>query len=257
MLKNQAQKLIEQFTQFRQDLYDCFDARPDTVMDLLDALASNTSARSTVELSLNPLFRRDYSALYKAISQSSASRRAEPGATDPAKSDDSSPEDSLEQLLTVLAQVVPAPKTRPYLLLGLDATPNPRPYARTLGDRTFIYQPNPIKGNKPINIGHPYSILSVLPEKSPAQPGTWVIPLSASRVESQQTEREVGTKQINKLLNHPAFSDPNQFYVLVVDSGYSARPFLSEQGQQENLVTVARVRSNRVFYQSPNRERGS
>ncbi len=42
MLKNQSQKLIEQLTQFRQDLYDCFDARPDTVMDLLDALASNT-----------------------------------------------------------------------------------------------------------------------------------------------------------------------------------------------------------------------
>ena len=37
----------------------------------------------------------------------------------------------------------------------------------------------------------------------------------------------------------------------VVDSGYSARPFLCEQAQHENLVTVVRVRSNRVFYQSP------
>ncbi len=69
MLKNQTQKLIEQLTQFRQDLYDCFDPRQDTVMDLLDALASNISARTTVELSLNPLFRRDYSALYKAQKQ--------------------------------------------------------------------------------------------------------------------------------------------------------------------------------------------
>ena len=42
MLKNQTQKLIEQLTQFRQDLYDCFDVRQNTVMDLLDALASNT-----------------------------------------------------------------------------------------------------------------------------------------------------------------------------------------------------------------------
>ena len=72
-----------------------------------------------MELSLNPLFRRDYSALYKAIASALA--------TDPAEEDDSSPEDSLEQLLTALAQVVPAPKTRPYLLLGLDGTPNPRP----------------------------------------------------------------------------------------------------------------------------------
>ena len=164
---------------------------------------------------------------------------------------DSSPSDSDEQLLTALAQVIPPPQARPYLLLGLDATPNPRPYARTLSDRTFIYQPNPIKGNKPINIGHPYSILSVLPEKNPEQSETWVIPLSAVRVESEQTEREVGSQQINELLNHSAFSDLEQLYVLVVDSGYSARPFLCEQEQHKNLVTVARVRSNRVFYQSP------
>ncbi len=99
MLKNQTQKLIKQLTQFRQDLYDCFDARQDTVMDLLDALASNISARTPVELSLNPLFRRDYSALYKAI--------AEAFSTDPWEEDDSSPSDSVEQLLTALAQVIP------------------------------------------------------------------------------------------------------------------------------------------------------
>jgi len=37
-------------------------------MELLDALA-NVSTRSVVELSLSPLFRRDYSALFKAIRQ--------------------------------------------------------------------------------------------------------------------------------------------------------------------------------------------
>ncbi len=42
MLKNPTQKLLKQLTQFRQALYDCFDARQDTVMDLLDANASNT-----------------------------------------------------------------------------------------------------------------------------------------------------------------------------------------------------------------------
>ena len=196
-----------------------------------------------MELSLNPLFRRDYSALYKAIAEAFAHDRPE--------SEASSTEAPVEPLLKALVQVIPPPQARPYLLLGLDGTPHPRPYALTLEDRTFIYQPNIIRGNKPINIGHPYSILSVLPEKNPHQPETWVIPLSAVRVESEQTEREVGTQQINGLLNHPAFSDPNQFYVLVVDSSYSARPFLCEQGQHENLVTVARVRSNRVFYQSP------
>ena len=118
MPSNLTNELIEKFTRFRQDLYDCFDARQDTVMDLLDALSSNNSARSTVELSLNPLFRRDYSALYKAIEEAFAQ--------DLPQSDDSSTEAPVEPLLTALAQVIPAPQARPYLVLGLDATPNPR-----------------------------------------------------------------------------------------------------------------------------------
>nr|MDJ0597204.1 transposase [Pleurocapsa sp. MO_226.B13] len=35
------------------------------------------------------------------------------------------------------------------------------------------------------------------------------------------------------------------------DSDYSAKTFLAEQSQHPNLVVVTRVRSNRVFYQSP------
>ena len=79
----------------------------------------------------------------------------------------------------------------------------------------------------------------------------WVIPLSGVRVESSSSAREVGSAQIDRLLNHPAFSEPGLFYLLVVDSGYSVRPFLCQQVAHENLVTVARVRSNRVFYQLP------
>ncbi len=43
----------------------------------------------------------------------------------------------------------------------------------------------------------------------------------------------------------------NHRSVVVVDSDYSAKTFLSEQSQHPNLVVVTRVRSNRVFYQSP------
>lgn len=39
--------------------------------------------------------------------------------------------------------------------------------------------------------------------------------------------------------------------MLAVDNGYSPCPFLGQQVQHKNLVTVVRVRSNRVFYQSP------
>ncbi len=36
-------------------------------MDLVDAIAANTTARSPVELCLSTLFTREYSALYKGI----------------------------------------------------------------------------------------------------------------------------------------------------------------------------------------------
>jgi len=61
-------ELIRQSQQFRSCLYEWFDSYADTLMELLDALR-NVSTRSVVELSLSPLFRRDYSALFKAIRQ--------------------------------------------------------------------------------------------------------------------------------------------------------------------------------------------
>lgn len=60
-------ELTRQFQNFRQNLYDSFEHCCDSVMDLLDALSGNDRATSVAELSLNPLFRRGYSSLYKAI----------------------------------------------------------------------------------------------------------------------------------------------------------------------------------------------
>ena len=60
-------ELTRQFQNFRQNLYDSFEHCCDSVMDLLDALSGNDRANSVAELSLDPLFRRGYSSLYKAI----------------------------------------------------------------------------------------------------------------------------------------------------------------------------------------------
>lgn len=60
-------ELTRQFQNFRQNLYDSLEHYCDSAMDLLDALSGNDGANSVAELSLNPLFRRGYSSLYKAI----------------------------------------------------------------------------------------------------------------------------------------------------------------------------------------------
>lgn len=58
-----------QIKQFRQEVYQNFNKRADTLMDLLDALSSNTSAHTVVELSLNPAFRCEYSSLFTALEE--------------------------------------------------------------------------------------------------------------------------------------------------------------------------------------------
>ena len=63
-------------------------------------------------------------------------------------------------------------------LFQIDATPYPRPYSATLPDKTFIHYPNPIKGNKPISIGHTYSVVCALPERTETGNVPWSIFLS-------------------------------------------------------------------------------
>jgi hypothetical protein len=58
-----------QLKQFRQELYQNFTNRADTLLELVDALCSNPTATSVVELSQTGCFRRSYSSLFKAIDE--------------------------------------------------------------------------------------------------------------------------------------------------------------------------------------------
>ena len=140
---------MTQLEQFRQAMYDNVVRSVDASMDLVDALSANTTARSVVELSLNSPFRRCYGSVYSAIQGFFQS--------DPYSSIPNQRRVYDKKLLDVLAPHLPKPSQRPFRLFGLDVTPLPRPYARTLEDRSFVYQPNTIRGNKPVAIGHQYS----------------------------------------------------------------------------------------------------
>ncbi len=140
-----SQKLsrdIQDFYQWRSQLYNALGSRRSEVMELLDSLSSNFQASSVVELSLNPLFRRDYNSLYKGIQDFLPT----PNHPDYQK--------AVDGLFSVVSTTVPEPVNRQFYLFGVDVTPYPRPYSATIPDKTYIYQPNAIKGNKPINIGH-------------------------------------------------------------------------------------------------------
>ncbi len=136
----------------------------------VDAISANTTARSPVELSLSPLFSREYSALYKGIQAYRKVSESNP------REAEKQQKAGIEARLGAIGTVIETPKHRKFHLFGVDVTPMPRPYAKTLEDKTIIYQPNTIEGNKPLNIGHSYSVLAALPPREETGHLPWAIP---------------------------------------------------------------------------------
>lgn len=221
-------QLIARFQDFRQKLYNCFESCTDACMDLLDTLAGNTQANSIAELSLSPLFPRSYNSIYKAIKESFNTTIQE-------KNNEVKPnnevklevgEEKPNKLIRVVSELIDEPQQRPFYLFVTDTTPHPRPYSKTLAERGYIYQPNTIKGNKPINVGHYYSVLSILPEKETDSHAAWTVPLSGERVSLDQSGTDVASQQIQSVMSDSSLPWSEKLCVLVGDTAYSERSFL-------------------------------
>ena len=241
-----SQESISQLKQFRQELYEAFDLRRDALMELIDALSSTPNARSVVELSLSPFFRREYSSVHDAIAHF-----FQP----------SEPENAGEEWrawetkwVRLLAPYLLKPRRQKFWLFGTDVVPIPRPFARTLADRTFVYQPNTIvRGNKPVTIGHQYAHLVFFPEKVDADDPPWVVPLVVRRVHSDEKATSMWAEQVEVLMKDETLPFHEDLCVHVGDSVYSAVTALGPVTEQEyeNLVNVVRASGNRVFYRQP------
>ena len=221
------EKSRREFLNFRESLYQSFTKRGDTAMDLVDALSSNLFAQSPVELSLSPFFERDHTSLYKMWDETEVKEKT---------------------LVELLWPYVPAPKQRSWWLFGVDVTPYRRPFASRLADRSYVYEPSVIRNNKPVIPGHAYSTVGLLPEAESGLSRTWVIPLLTRRVQSTEDKELVGAEQINLLLSDPQLPWHDQLCVEVKDSSYSKPVSLQATRGHANLVTVTRLRKNRVLY---------
>ena len=110
---------VKFFLEGREQLYNALNSRRETIIEILDSLSSNQQAASVVELSLNPLFRRNYNSLYKGIQEFL-----------PHQTDDKY-ETQLNGLLNAAQVTIPTPVSRHFNLFGIDTTPFPRPYSAT------------------------------------------------------------------------------------------------------------------------------
>lgn len=216
-----------QLEQFRLSLYQNIANRADAVMELVDAISSTREAKSVVEYSLAPSFRRSYSTLFKAID-----------------------EVKLEPLFLAheLAPYLPKPKAWPFWLLMVDVTPYPRPYAQTLEDRGMVYQPEVVKGKLPVTIGHQYSTVTLGLEPEAGVSSSWVLPLLTERVATAQDKELVGMEQIGRLLADRQLPFGQELTVEVADSSYSKPAYLHGHRQYPQLVTIVRSRGTRTYY---------
>lgn len=227
------EKSTTELEQFRHTLYQNFNNRADTLMEVIDALCSNPAAESPVELTLAGCYRRSYSTLYKAV-------------------------DGFEwptlQVAELLSPYLPTPRRRSFWLFGVDVTSQPRAYALTLRDRGMVYQPNQVKGNKPVTVGHQYSTVALLPETESGISSSWLLPLMTKRVATVADKELVGAAQIHALMCADALPFANELCVEVGDSGYSKPEYLHRNREHKNLVSIARVRGNRTFFRQASGE---
>ncbi|MCP4613381.1 MAG: transposase [Planctomycetes bacterium] len=217
-----------QYTQFRQEVYQSFSKLEDASMDLIDALCSTPNARSVPELSLSSNYCREHTSIYKAIEKNEIKK---------------------VPLHSLAAALIPAPEKRSFWLFALDATPQRRQFARSLTDRGYIYYPNAVGGNKPISIGHEYSTIAVLPERSASLSRSWVIPVAVRRIRSDEDKELVGADQFNIILDDDKELWHAELVVKVGDSRYSKAEYLhAVHKSHPDLISVVKVRGNRKLY---------
>jgi hypothetical protein len=224
--KNTIQSQLNKLVAFRQSVYGCLTRARDALFELIDAVLTSPGLVSFPELSCAPGFRRQWSSVYEALQDGKLN------APDLLKLE-------LKQL----------PRLERPLLVG-DHTAWGRVQARTLKDRSFVHQPTPIKGQKPITIGHRYSTLGVVPEAA----GSWFLPLLHERIESETTPSAKLAGQLKAVCPLLAKQSPGRPLGLF-DSEFGSGTFL-KQTEQVDCDLLLRVKANRKLRRAPGPYKG-
>ena len=150
-----------------------------------------------------------------------------------------------------LAQQVPEQGVQYY---SLDGSAWPRPRARTMDDRQYVYHPTATVQGGSICIGYAYSLLDWVPEAH----RSWSLCMRIKRIPSQMTAGEMGIAQVKELSqNRPALG--SVLAIVAADGKYGNAKFLRPLKKQRCGIVV-RLRKDRVLYhaaqQPKKRKRG-
>ena len=208
---------IDKLKQFRSGVYTILGKAKDALFDLMDAVLVTRSVYSFVELSVSPVFRRQWSSIYEALE------------------DGNPPRSELMKLyIKQLSQ------TQQIVLAG-DHTAWPRLDARTLKERTYEHQAQPISGAKPVTVGQGYSTIAVIPETE----GSWALPLLHERITSFENPIEKAAAQL-RLVCQTLSTRPLSLW----DAEYGCASFVLQTADIA-ADKLMRLRSNRLLYGAP------
>jgi hypothetical protein len=208
---------FDKLRDFRHKAYTLMGNGRDALFDLMDAVLVSRSVYSFAELSLSPVFRRQWPSLYEAVQDSAP------------------PRSKLMHLY--LEQVAQAAR----VVLAGDHTAWSRLQAGTLRERTYEHQATPMSGAKPVTLGQGYSTLAWIPEAQ----GSWALPLLHERITSAQSPIEKAVHQLRQVCQHLTTRALSLW-----DAEYGCAPFL-KQTADIACDKLIRLRSNRVLYGPP------
>jgi DDE superfamily endonuclease len=210
-------------TDFRRGLYASFLKAGDALMNLADALLTETPAKSLPELALSPFFQRRWPSLYEALQDAKIDRVA---------------------LQKRFANYAPLPQEGERLVLGGDASSILRVASKTAKDRTYVHASNLPEGTKPVRAGWQFSTLVVLPETN----SSWTYILDNRRIQSEDTQASVMAAQLRQALPRLPLRP-----LWLGDGYYGSAVFLALVSDLPCDFLI-RLAKNRVLYREPPEE---
>jgi hypothetical protein len=203
--------------QFRHDIYDCFPKAKDALFNTVDALMTETQAKSLPEITQSLWFERQWSSVYEAL---------EDGRIDQST------------LRKVFWRYHPQASLGQRLWMGIDVSGIARPSSVTAADRTALTVHNLPKGTKAITYGWHFSTMVVLSE----HPSSRTFILDQQRVKSDTTAIQVAVEQLRRVASQlPTGS------IVVLDRGYDAT-WLWCQVSGLPIGVLGRLKQKRRFY---------
>jgi len=135
-----------------------------------------------------------------------------------------------------------------FWLLNTDSSSLYRLHSPSLPERRYVYRSNnQVKGNKPVEVGYEMSVvgLSARTRLYGTSTAPWNLPLSMRLIPFAENRNSFTAKQVNDLLNNKDLPFGNALTVNALDSAYSSPEYIADTYEQENLVNIIRLASNR------------